>query len=322
MQNRNEHPRTNEVVDAAVVGGGPAGLNVALMLARSRRSVVVVDAGAPRNAPAAAAHGLFARDGVAPGELLATGREEVRRYGGRVVDGEVVEVRRDDDLFTLTLAGGRMLRARRLLVTTGLIDRLPDVEGLAARWGRDVVHCPYCHGWEVRDRRIAVLASGPASPHHALLFRQLSDTVAYFTNGRHLAEEQRTQFAARGIRIIDGDVAAAVVEDDALAGLRFADGRVEACDAVAVATRLEARASFLRPLGLDVVEHPSGAGTQLAADSFGRTAVPGVWAAGNVTDLMAQVGASAAAGASAGAQINADLVQEETAAAVAALAEA
>lgn len=145
--------------DVVVIGGGPAGLNGAMMLARSLRSVVVVDSGLPRNAPATAAHGLFARDGVAPAELLATGREEVRRYGGTVVDGEVVGARRTDDGFTVTLADDTTLDARRLLVTTGLVDVLPEIPGLAQGWGADVVHCPYCHGYEVRDRPIAVLGT-------------------------------------------------------------------------------------------------------------------------------------------------------------------
>ena len=161
----------DETVDAAVIGGGAAGLSGALMLARSRRSVVVIDGGAPRNAPAAGVHGLLGLDGVPPAELLQKGRDEVRRYGGLVVAGEVTSAgpaapSADGDLrFAVTLADGASLRARRLLVATGLRDVLPDVPGLARHWGRGVVHCPYCHGWEVRDEPIGVLAVGPASVH-------------------------------------------------------------------------------------------------------------------------------------------------------------
>src|SRR5918995_2490654 len=158
--------------DVVVVGGGAAGLSGALMLARSRRSVVVVDAGAPRNAPAAGVHGLLAREGMPPGELFERGRAEVRSYGGSVVEGEVVSAERDGDGFTVGLADRRTVRARRLLVTTGLVDELPDVPGLRERWGRDVLHCPYCHGWEARDQAIGVLACGPIAGHPALLFRQ------------------------------------------------------------------------------------------------------------------------------------------------------
>jgi len=303
--------------DVVVVGGGAAGLSGALMLARARRSVVVVDAGAPRNAPAEGVHGLLALDGTAPGELLERGRADVRRYGGQVVSGRVDGVTRDGDRFAVALADGRTVRARRLLVTTGLVDELPDIAGVRDRWGRDVVHCPYCHGWEIRDRAIGVLAVGPMSVHQALLFRQWSEDITFFSHtAEPLTEEQAEQFAARGIRVVAGEVAALEVADDRLTGVRLADGTVVDRDAAAVSSRMVARAGFLADLGLRAVEHPSGVGELVPADAAGRTSVPGVWVAGNVTDLSAQVGASAAAGAGAGAQINMELITEETGQAV------
>jgi thioredoxin reductase len=303
--------------DAVVVGGGAAGLNAALVLARSRRRVLVLDAGAPRNGPAAAVHALLGHDGVPPAELLARGREEVRGYGGHVVGGEVGDVRRRGDELDVALADGRAVRARRLVVATGLVDRLPEVPGLAGRWGHDVLHCPYCHGWEVRDRAIGVLSTGPMTVHQALLFRQLSDDVIVFAHtGPALEPDQVEQLVARGIRVVDGEVTAVRVEEDRLTGLHLADGTVVPLEALAVATRMEARAGFLAGLGLEPVEHPSGMGRHLPADPAGRTTAPGVWVAGNATDLTAQVGAAAAAGAMAGAQVNADLVAEETARAV------
>ena len=305
--------------DVVVVGGGAAGLSGALMLARARRSVVVVDAGEPRNAPAAGVHGLLGRDGMPPAELLERGRAEVRSYGGEIVRGEVDGVDQDGDRFAVRLAGGEIVHARRLLVTTGLVDELPGVPGLRERWGRDVVHCPYCHGWEVRDRAIGVLATGPMSVHQALLFRQWSADVVLFTHRAGAPDpEQAEQLAARGIGVVSGEVAALEVADDRLAGVRLADGTVIAREVVAVAPRMVARSGLLAGLGLRAVEHPSGAGEHVPADPTGRTEVPGVWVAGNVTDLSAQVGTAAAAAAFAAAQINADLVLEETAAAVAA----
>jgi thioredoxin reductase len=306
-------------LDVVVIGGGAAGLNGALMLARARRSVVVVDAGTPRNAPAAGVHGLLGRDGTPPAELLDRGRAEVRSYGGEIVRGEVEAVERDGDRFAVRVAGGGTLRARRLLVTTGLVDELPDVPGLRERWGRDVVHCPYCHGWEVRDRAIGVLATGPMSVHQALLFRQWSADVTLFTHRAPAPDpEQAERLAARGIAVVTGEVAALEVAGDRLTGVRLADGTVIAREVVAVAPRMVARAGLLESLGLRAVEHPSGAGEHVPADPTGRTEVAGVWVAGNVTDLSAQVGAAAAAGAFAAAQINVDLVTEETDAAVAA----
>ena len=311
--------QVRDAYDVVVIGGGAAGLNGALQLARSRRSVLVVDAGQPRNRPAAAVHGLLGHDGVPPAWLLARGRDEVRGYGGEVVAGEVTAVGGDLAAgFTVTLGDGRVVLARRLLVTSGLVDNLPDIPGLGERWGRDVVHCPYCHGWEVRDQPIGVLASGPTSVHQALLFRQLSDDVVYFRRGTALDGAAASRLAARGIRVVEGEVTAVVIADDRVAGVRLADGTVVARRALAVAARMTARAGFLADLGLKASEHPSGMGAHVPADPAGRTEVPGVWAAGNVTDLGAQVGAAAAAGALAGAAINAELVEEETLRAVAA----
>ncbi|GGL25140.1 oxidoreductase [Nocardia jinanensis] len=305
--------------DVVVAGGGAAGLNGALMLARSRRTVVVIDAGEPRNAPAAGVHGLLGRDGMPPAELLETGRAEVRRYGGQVVSGEITAATRDGDGFAVTLADGRTVRARRLLVTTGLTDELPDIPGLRERWGRDVVHCPYCHGWEVRDRAIAVLSRGPISVHQVQLFRQLSDDVVYFTHDQpDPTPEAAERLAARGVRVVPGKVTGIEITDDRISGIQLADGTVVAREVVAVGTHMVARSGFLEGLGLAAVEHPGGFGRYIPSDATGRTEVPGVWAAGNVTDLSAQVGPAAAAGATAGAHINADLVEEEFDTAVAA----
>lgn len=303
----------SESYDVAVLGGGAAGLSGALMLARARRSVVVVDAGDPRNAPAQGVHGLLARDGVRPAALLERGRAEVRRYGGHVVSGEVGAVARADDGFTVVLADGRSVRARRLLVATGLVDELPDLPGLRARWGRDVLHCPYCHGWEVRDQAIGVLATGALSMHQALLFRQWSDDVTFLSHTMPSpGGDEAEQLAARGVRVVSGEVSSLQVVADRLVGVRLHDDTIVGLAALVVSPRMVARAGFLAELGLHPQAHPSGAGEYIPADATGRTAVPGVWVAGNVTDLVAQVGGAAAAGAAAAAQINADLVTEDT----------
>ncbi len=295
-----------DIKDVVVIGGGAAGLSGALTLVRQRRSTVVVDAGAPRNAPAAGVHGLLALDGTPPAELVARGRAEVEGYGGRVVDDRVVSVAEVDGGFEVTLAGGAPLVSRRLLVATGLVDQLPDVPGVAERWGRDVIHCPFCHGWESRDRRIGVLAASPMSVHQAVMMRHLSDDVRFLANGVELGDGDRATLDALDVPIIDGAVERLEISDDRIRGVRLAHGAVVEADVVAVGTRLHTRADFLGGIGLEPVEHLMG--TMLPADELGRTPVPGVWVAGNATDLMGQVSGAAADGARAAAQIHGDLL--------------
>ncbi|MBL1097551.1 NAD(P)/FAD-dependent oxidoreductase [Streptomyces coffeae] len=309
--------------DVVVVGGGAAGLSGALTLGRARRSVLVIDAGQPRNAPAEGVHGLLGHEGTPPATLLANGRAEVRGYGGEIVDGTVVAAeRRATGGFRVTLADGTAVRAERLLVTTGLVDELPAVPGVAELWGTDVLHCPYCHGWEVRDQAIGVLAGGPHAVRQALLWRQWSENITLFLHtGPEPGDEEYEQLAARGVAVVDGTVAALETAGGRLSGVRLADGPVIACRALVTAPYFAARADFLASLGLE----PTGqemAGHEIArrieADATGATAVPGVWVAGNVADPLEKVAGAAASGVHAAAAINADLVAEETRRAVAA----
>ena len=308
--------------DVIVIGGGAAGLSGALALVRSRRSVLVIDDGTPRNAPAEGVHNYLTRDGVPPGELYTIGRREVRGYGGEIVTGTVTTARRDDDGFTVEIADGTAYRGRRLLVTSGLTDVLPDVPGLAERWGKDVVHCPYCHGWEVRDQAIGILATSPMAVHQAQLFRQLSDDVTLFLHtAPELTDEQWEALAARGVSVVQGKVEQIEVENDRITGVRLEGGKVIARQALAIQTTVRARADFLADLGLEttlVEANGVEVGTAVTVDAMGATAVPGVFAAGNVTNPMATVMPSAAAGLMAGGGINFDLITEETRLAVAA----
>jgi thioredoxin reductase len=298
--------------DVVVVGGGAAGLSGALTLGRARRSVLVVDAGEPRNSPAPGVHGFLTRDGTNPAVLLEAGREEVQRYGVELLDGRVASAERVEDGFVVTLDDGNSVGARRLLVATGLADELPEVPGVRQRWGRDVLHCPYCHGWEVRDQPIGVLASGPRAAHQALLFRQWSADVALFLHTAPLpTDEEAEKLAACGIAVVEGEVASLEIVEDRLAGVRMGGGEVVARRAVAVMPRFVARTEMLAGLGLETTVHPLGVGEHVEADAAGLTAAPGVWVAGNVADLMAHVVSAAEAGVRAGAAINADLVAED-----------
>ncbi|MGW7056140.1 NAD(P)/FAD-dependent oxidoreductase [Streptomyces sp. NPDC054887] len=311
VENAHPHAHAHEeyaAYDVVVVGGGAAGLSAALVLGRSRRSVLVVDAGEPRNAPAARLQGYLTRDGMPPAEFLAEGRRELERYGVRLVEDEVTEVRPDGDgEFGIVLASGRPVRARRVVVATGLVDELPDIPGLAGLWGSDVLHCPYCHGWEVRDRPLAALASPVFGAHQALLLTQWSKDVTLFLHTvRDLPEAEWGQLAAAGVAVVEGEIAGLEVADGRLSGLRMADGRVFPRPVLFAGGLPVARDALLRALGAETTETPMG--HYPAVDTTGRTSVAGVWAVGNATGPAEQVINAASAGYRAGAAINADLL--------------
>ncbi|HET6533025.1 MAG TPA: NAD(P)/FAD-dependent oxidoreductase [Actinoplanes sp.] len=286
--------------DVVVIGGGPAGLSGAVALGRALRSVAVIDAGEPRNAPAEGIHNYLTRDHVPPAEFAGYGRAEVTRYGGSIVEGAVASVTHGPP-FAVTLTDGTVLAARRLLVASGAIDVLPDIPGLQPLWGSKVLHCPYCHGYEVRGEPIGIIATTERAVHTALLWRQWTPDLTLFRNNVLLPGED---FTGRGITVVDGTVTA--VDET---GVTVDGDRQVPRTYLVVQTRLEARADFLAPLGLKPVEHPMGIGTHIPAEDLsGRTSVPGVWVAGNVTDPMAQVITSAASGMAAGAMINMDLI--------------
>lgn len=300
--------------DVVVIGGSAAGLAGALMLARSRRSVIVVDGGEPRNAPAAHMHGYLGYEGKPPGDLLATGREEVRSYGVEILEGRVDAVEWDGDRFVARLADGAV-SARKVLVATGATDELPAIDGLAEHWGDQVIHCPYCHGWEVRGERVVLVATNPMAAHQAGLFRQLTDDVTVVVHDPEAVGEQGlaalVELAPRGVEVITEPAVRVVTSGDRLAGLELRSGRVVGADAVAVATFIRARADMIAPLGIEPTLHPMGIGTAIEVGEMGATSVRGVYAAGNVANPMLQVLPSAAAGSMAGAVINAELVHDD-----------
>lgn len=290
-----------------------------MTLGRARRSVIVIDSGQPRNGPADGVHMFLTRDGITPADFIDIGRREVRSYGGQLIDHAAVEARRTDRGFEVTLADGSVVTARKLLVTTGLVDELPAIPGLRELWGRDVHHCPYCHGYELQGRAVGVLGTGPRAVQQVLMFRQwVDDLVLFVHSSTEPSADEREQLAARGIRVVRGLVESLDVVDGHLNGVRMTDGTVLARQSLVVAPRFVARSQLLRSLGLEPQEHPMGMGEFIPADPAGSTAIPGVRVAGNVTDLSAAVTVAAAGGLTAAAAINAELIAEDTANAVAA----
>ncbi|MER7644913.1 NAD(P)/FAD-dependent oxidoreductase [Streptomyces sp. NPDC126522] len=297
--------------DVVVIGGGAAGLSAALVLGRSRRRTLVVDAGEPRNTPAAHMQGYLTRDGMSPAEFLALGREEITRYGVDLVRDRAVDVTKGDD-FAVALAGGETVHARRIVIATGLKDELPDVPGVAERFGRDVIHCPYCHGWEVRDQAFGVLATTPMSVHQALIVSQWSKDVTLFLHTvaeSELTDDDLRRLAAAGVAVVPGEVAEMVVEGDRLTGVRLTDGTTHPREAVFVAPRAIPQTGLLEKLGAELQETPFGA--YPVVDPTGLTTVPGVWAVGNAMGFAEQVVNAASAGYRAGATINGDLLMAD-----------
>jgi thioredoxin reductase len=248
--------------------------------------------------------GFLSRDGMPPSDFLKVGRDEVTGYGVEIIDGTVTQI---DPGFVVHLTGGGTLAARRMLLTTGVSDDLPAIPGVRERWGRDLLHCPYCHGWEVRDQPLGVLGTHPAAVAHAQLIRQWSDDVVFFVHPSDVSAPDRAQLAARGIRVVDGEVVRLVVDNDRLVGVEIADGSIVPRSAV-----------FIRP---NNVPHPDGllaelgvdvdAGGFAMVDRDGVTSTPGVWAAGNIVDPRGSVVAAAGAAATAAMAINASLVQDD-----------
>lgn len=296
--------------DAIVIGGGVAGLSAALMLGRARRDVLVVDAGRPRNRFAAHMHGVLGAEGLAPTELLRRGRAEAEGYGVGFRAGRVERVDADVETATVALDDGTRLEARAVIVATGMTDSLPDIPGLRERWGTTVLHCPYCHGWEVRDRRIGVLATSELALHQTELVRQWSDRVVLFAASIAPLEPQvEARLRSRGVQIELAPVTEIIGDGPAIRAARTTDGAEVELDALFTIAAVEPHDGFLAHL--DIERARTRMGSFLAVDTAGRTSLERVWAVGNVTRPAANVPACISFGATTGMELNMFLVTED-----------
>ncbi|GAA2070976.1 NAD(P)/FAD-dependent oxidoreductase [Microbacterium hatanonis] len=305
---------SGELWDVIIIGGGAAGLSAALILARARRRVLVLDAHQPRNRFAPHMHGVLSRDGYSPLALVSDGYREVRAVDGVIENARVVETRATADGFEVVTDSGARAAGRRLIVATGTRDQLPDVPGLAEQWGRGVVACPYCDGYEASGTAIGVLAGSVMGLHVAHMLRAYSDDITLFTSlAGQIPDEERMLLEERGMRIEDRAVTHVVTDGDTLTGLGLADGTIAPVDVVFAQPTPTALDEPLRQLGVTQTETPIGAWT--AVDGFGRTSVDGVFAVGNSGIPNALVPIAMGSGAMAALTINGELVAEEVAAA-------
>jgi thioredoxin reductase len=292
-----------DVLDVVVIGGGPAGLSAALVLGRCRRHVVVCDAGQPRNAAAQGLHGYLTRDGVSPSELLRLGREELRPYGIELRQVSVTDVVRAANSFDVHLKTGERLAARTVLMATGVRDHLPDIPGLVECYGISVHHCPYCDGWEERDRTVAVIGQGAAGAGLALSLKTWSDRVVLCTNGRpRIGPGHLTQLAAHGIPVVDRRIAQVDHADGRVHALVMRRGEPVACEAVFFAAGQTPQSDLPKRLGCDITRK----GT-VKTDRLGQTCVPGLYVVGDASRDMQFVIVAAAEGAKAAVAINKSL---------------
>lgn len=316
MQNSaTETADTTQRWDTIIIGAGVAGLSAALMLGRARRRVLVIDAGQPRNRFATHMHAVLGHEGIDPAELLRIGRADASAFGVDFADASVTRV---EDLsedqgsgnLTVNTDDGTSYSTRSLILATGITDRLPDIPGLAEHWGTSVLHCPYCHGWEVRDRRLGVLATSPMALHQVQLLRQWSDDVVFFAGlAGPLDRATRARLRARDIRIVDQLVVEVLGDGVDVTGVRLADDTVIDVGAIFTGGFPEPHDRMLEPLHLDRTDGPMG--NAIAVDPMGRTSDPRVWAAGNVINPAANVPVAMGAGSMAGAAVNAALVTQE-----------
>lgn len=293
--------------DAIVVGGSFAGLSAATYVARARRTVLVVDAGSPRNRFAAHSHGFFAQDGSEPGAMLAAARAQVAAYPTvSFAQGEAIGATGDADAFAVTLASGETLQGRRLVLAFGISDELPAIPGIAERWGKSVIHCPYCHGYEFSGQRLGVLKLSEMSFHQAMLIAEWGPTTLYLNGDAEPDAETLAALRERGVRIEPAPVRALHGDGASLSAIELEDGRMSEVDALYIGTRTRLNSDIARQLGCEIDDGVWG--SVIRTDDWKTTTVPGVFAAGDITRSAHNVTWASSDGVTAGVALHRSLV--------------
>lgn len=302
MQNENQY-------DVGIIGGGPAGLNAALVLGRARKNVILIDNDQPRNGVTHASHGFITRDGVTPAEFRRIAYEEVLRYPSvKHWKDEAADIQRTGQGFRIRTSSGDEVFTRRVILAAGLKDELPDIEGVRDFYGKSIFICPFCDGWELRDQPLALISSLPSVVHAAkLLYNWSKDIVVCTNGGPSIPDDQRLLLESRGIRIVDSKVAALTGRDGMLEEVHFEDGTSIARSGAFIGVNQRPSVSFEHALGYETAENGA-----IITDEIGRTTVAGLYAAGDSAYVMpSQLIYAASSGSKAAAAIMADLLEEE-----------
>jgi len=293
--------------EVAIIGGSAAGLSAALVLGRSRREVVVIDDGNPRNAQARYSHGVYTSDGATPQELAKKAREQLKPYPVELCDQRVIRIHKETNGFTLQLGNGEDVRAGKILLATGIQDQLPGIPGLREQWGKTVFSCPYCDAWEVKDKPLVVIGSGTKGFEFTQLIRQWSKNVTLCTNGGSGLEKKEVDYLqTQGIAVIEKKIIDLAAGNDTVLTLHFEDGRICECEGIFLEPDCSLRNELVDQLGCKMDE----SGKRLQVDGKCRTTVEGVYAAGDISTLHSQITIAAASGVEAAFTINHDLVEQ------------
>ncbi len=293
--------------DAIIIGGSFAGLSAATYIARGRRSVCIVDAGSPRNRFAAHSHGFLTHDGDEPGSILATARTQVAAYPTtKFVEGKAISAAKEGDGFTIKLATGEVLEGRRLLLAFGISDELPAIPGLADRWGSSVLHCPYCHGYELSGQRLGVLSVSPNSVHQAMLIAEWGPTTFYLNGGPEPDATELASLRERGVAIEPAPVKALHGDGRGLSSIELVDGRTSQINALYLGPRTRLNSDIAQQLGCELEDAPFG--SVIKTDALKQTTVTGVFAAGDITRPAHNITWACADGVTAGVAIHRSLI--------------
>ena len=293
--------------DVLIIGGSFAGMSAAMQLARARKQVLVLDTGMPRNRFAAASHGFPGQDGQSPADIKAWFSEELSAYPTvRFRDGAALSAKREGSGFRVSLADGGDVAARRIVLAYGVRDSLPDLPGLAERWGASVLHCPYCHGYELNRQPIGVLARGEMALHQAMLLPDWGPTTLFTQGLVRLSPDETQSLQSRGVRIEETPVAELIGSGSALEAVKLEDGRKVALAGLFLAPITAPSSDIAAQLGCEMRDGPTG--PYVAVDQMQATTVAGVFAAGDLASPMPNATLAAAAGVMAGGSAHRSLI--------------